>query len=357
MEINVQQYPISFCLAPMKTHEDHKFPVIGITLGDMNGIGPEVIIKTFLDSRLLKLGTPVIYGSAKIISFYRKLLEADHFNYLQLSSTEAPKTKNINVVNCWEESITVKPGKPTEEAGKYAFISLRQATDDLINGKLDALVTAPINKKTIQQESFKFPGHTEYLIQRCQVRDGLMLMISENLRIGVVTGHIPLQEVPGNITAESILRKLDIMTSSLTRDFGIAKPKIAVLGLNPHAGDQGLLGTEEQTILEPLLQDLKKHGSLVYGPFAADGFFGSQQFHHYDGVLAMYHDQGLIPFKSLSFGSGVNYTAGLPVIRTSPDHGTAYALAGKNRADESSFRAAVFAAMDLVKHRKQALAT
>lgn len=332
-------------------------PIIGISLGDINGIGPEVIIKTLSDNRILKIATPVIFGSGKVISFYRKSLQLEEFNYHQLSLGEPYKMHHINVVNCWEENVAVDPGKASKEAGEYAYLSLKQATDDLLQGKLSALVTGPINKKTMQQESFNFPGHTEYLINRCAQAQGLMLMISENLRIGVVTGHIPLKDVANSVTEEGIREKLQILTNCLTQDFGINKPKIAVLGLNPHAGDQGLLGTEEQDLLEPLLIDLKKQGHLVFGPFPADGFFGSQQYHNYDAVLAMYHDQGLIPFKSLSFGTGVNYTAGLPVIRTSPDHGTAYALAGKNKADESSFRSALFAALDLVKNRQEAAIT
>ncbi len=337
----------------MKPPSDRKLPYIGISLGDMNGIGPEVIIKTLSDDRFLAIATPIIYGSAKIVSFYRKQLEAESFSYHQLLPSEAFKPGVVNVVNCWEENVVIRPGKATEEAGKYAFLSLEQATDDLLEGRLDALVTAPINKKTMQQESFEFPGHTEYLISKSQQSQGLMLMISENLRIGVVTGHIPLSKVATSITEQGIRDKLRILTKSLQQDFNIIKPKIAVLGLNPHSGDQGLLGNEEQELLEPLLNDLKNNGQLVFGPFPADGFFGSQQYHNYDAVLAMYHDQGLIPFKSLSFGTGVNYTAGLPVIRTSPDHGTAYALAGKNKADESSFRAALFSALDLVKNRQE----
>jgi 4-hydroxythreonine-4-phosphate dehydrogenase len=332
---------------------DNKLPLIGISLGDMNGIGPEVIIKTFMDSRLLSLLTPVVYGNGKIISYYRKILAADSFNYHQIRELNQVKTKTINVLNCWDESVTIKPGTASQEAGEYALRSLEMATKDLIAQKLDGLVTGPINKKSIQQESFDFPGHTEYLVQRCGAKRGLMLMISENLRIGVVTGHMPLKDVVMNITRERIADKLEILEDSLKHDFGIEKPKIAVLGLNPHAGDEGLLGSEEQELIGPLLMDLKLQGKLVFGPFPADGFFGSQTFLKYDAVLAMYHDQGLIPFKSLSFGSGVNYTAGLPIIRTSPDHGTAYPIAGKNTADESSFRAALFANLDLIKQRSE----
>ncbi len=328
-------------------------PLIGVSLGDINGVGPEVIIKTFSDSRLLKLLTPVVYGSGKIISYYRKILSADSFSYNQIRELNQAKPVTMNVLNCWDESVTIKPGTATQEAGSYALRSLEMATTDLLEQKLDGLVTGPINKKTIQQESFDFPGHTEYLIQRSGAKRGLMLMISENLRIGVVTGHIPLKDVVKNITRELVSDKLDILEDSLKLDFGIEKPKIAILGLNPHSGDEGLLGTEEQELIIPLIDELKDRGKLVFGPFPADGFFGSKTFLNYDAVLAMYHDQGLIPFKSLSFGSGVNYTAGLQVIRTSPDHGTAYPIAGKNIADESSFRAALFANLDLIKHRSE----
>jgi len=334
---------------------DNKLPLIGVSLGDMNGVGPEVIIKTFSDSRLLNLLTPVVYGSGKIISFYRKLLEANNFNYHQVQELGQIKHRSVNILNCWDEGVTIKPGIASKEAGEYALKSLEMATTDLIAQRLDGLVTGPINKKSIQQESFDFPGHTEYLTERCGAKRGLMLMISENLRIGVVTGHIPLAEVANKITKSRVTDKLEILEESLRNDFGIAKPRIAVLGLNPHAGDDGLLGSEEKQLVEPLLEELKNQGKLVYGPIAADGFFGSRTYLKYDGVLAMYHDQGLIPFKSLSFGSGVNYTAGLPVIRTSPDHGTAYSIAGKNKADESSFRAALFANLDLIKQRKGAI--
>ena len=334
---------------------DSKLPIVGISLGDINGIGPEVIIKTFSDSRLLKLVTPVIYGSGKIISFYRKLLDLEGFKYNQIRDIEQARPKTINVLNCWEESITIKPGSPSEESASYALKSLEKTTEDLIAQKLNAMVTGPINKNSIQDDSFNFPGHTEYLVDRTGAKRGLMLMISENLRIGVVTGHIPLREVVSNITEDRVTDKIEILEESLKYDFGIKKPKIAVLGLNPHAGDEGLLGKEEQQLIGPLISNLKNKGKLVFGPFPADGFFGSQTYLKYDAVLAMYHDQGLIPFKSLSFGSGVNFTAGLPVIRTSPDHGTAYPIAGKCVADESSFRAALFAALDLFNQRQEVM--
>jgi 4-hydroxythreonine-4-phosphate dehydrogenase len=318
----------------------------------MNGIGPEVIIKAFNDSRLLKLLTPVVYGNGKIISYYRKLLGLEGFRYNQVQDLNQVNSKTLNILNCWDENVAVKPGMATSEAGNYALKSLEMATADLISQRLDGLVTAPINKNTIQQEEFDFPGHTEYLVQRTGAKRGLMLMISDNLRIGVVTGHIPLHRVAESITRDRVIDKLEILEESLKQDFGIEKPKIAVLGVNPHAGDEGLLGSEEQELIGPLIEEQKNRGKLVFGPFPADGFFGSKTYLKYDAVLAMYHDQGLVPFKSLSFGSGVNYTAGLPVIRTSPDHGTAYPIAGKGVADESSFRAALFANLDLIRHRK-----
>ena len=330
-------------------------PVVGISIGDINGVGPEIVIKSFNDTRLLKLVTPVVYGNGKIISYYRKALEIDGFRYNQIKDVGQAKTKILNILNCWEESVTIKPGVATEEAGKYALKSLEMATADLIAKKIDGLVTCPINKRTIQQDAFDFPGHTEFLTERTGAKRGLMLMISENLRIGVVTGHIPLQKVAENITKQRVTDKVEILEEALKTDFGIEKPKIAVLGLNPHAGDQGLLGTEDQDLIGPLIDELKNQGKLVFGPFPADGFFGSQTYLKYDAVLAMYHDQGLIPFKSLSFGTGVNYTAGLPVIRTSPDHGTAYPIAGRGAADESSFRAALFANLDLIKHRREVI--
>lgn len=330
---------------------DSKLPIVGISLGDINGIGPEVIVKTFSDSRLLKLITPVVYGNGKIISYYRKLLNLESLKYHQITEIDQAKPKMLNILNCWEDNLTIKPGIATKESAGCALKSLEMATADLIAQKLDGMVTGPINKNSIQDDAFNFPGHTEYLVNRTGVKRGLMLMISENLRIGVVTGHIPLNQVAESITKDRVTDKLEILEDSLKKDFGIEKPKIAVLGLNPHAGDEGLLGNEEKELIGPLINDLKNHGKLVFGPFPADGFFGSQTYLKYDAVLAMYHDQGLIPFKSLSFGSGVNYTAGLPVVRTSPDHGTAYPIAGKGVADESSFRAALFAALDLIKHR------
>lgn len=329
-------------------------PVIGITIGDVNGIGPEVIIKALADARMLKLCTPVIYGTTKVLAYYKKLLQIDEFNYSQIKGHENIFYKKINVINCWEDVVEIKTGTVTPEAGKCAFLALERACDDLKNGHLDALVTGPINKHNIQNENFSFAGHTEYLTNYFGAKDSLMFLVSEDLRVGVVTGHIPLQEVSKQATTDLIIKKIKLMASSLKNDFGILKPKIAVLGLNPHAGEEGLLGTEETNIIKPALEKCKNEGILVFGPFPADGFFGTAQYKKVDGVLAMYHDQGLIPFKTLAFDSGINYTAGLPIVRTSPDHGTAYNIAGKNQASEKSMREAIFLACDIAQARNTA---
>jgi 4-hydroxythreonine-4-phosphate dehydrogenase len=330
-------------------------PLIGISIGDLNGIGPEVILKTISDSRILKICTPVIYGSLKVFARYRKLLELDEINFNITKSISSIHNKKINLLSCWEEDVEITPGKVTEEGGKYALLSLKKATEDVLSNKLDALVTAPINKKNIQSADFKFPGHTEFLTDQCKVQESLMLLVSGKLRVGVVTGHIPLHEVKSAVSKEKIITKVNILYKSLKNDFGITKPKIAVLGLNPHAGEQGLLGKEEIEIIIPLIEELKDKGLLVFGPFPADGFFGSSGFLKYDGILGMYHDQGLVAFKSIAFDSGVNFTAGLPIIRTSPDHGTAYDIAGKNLASEHSFREALYLATDIIKSRKPVL--
>ncbi len=327
-------------------------PIIGITLGDFNGVGPEVILKTVADNRITKICTPVIYGSNKLLSKYKKLLGIEEINFTVGKAIDAISHKKINVINCWEEELDIQPGLVTPEAGRCAYLSLNQATQDLVDKKIDALVTAPINKKNIQNSDFNFAGHTEYFASKANGIDNLMLLISDTLRVGVVTGHIPLSQVTQQLTKEKILSKINILHQSLIKDFQIQKPKIALLGINPHAGEEGLLGTEEQTILVPLIEELKNKGMLVYGPFPADGFFGNGTFSKFDGVLAMYHDQGLAPFKTLAFEQGVNYTAGMPFIRTSPDHGTAYDLAGKGIANENSLREAVYMAIDIVKNRK-----
>ena len=324
-------------------------PIIGISFGDINGIGPEVIIKTLSDDRLLGYFTPVIYGSSKILSYYKKIIGIHDFHYSQVKN--GIQSKRINIYNCWPETVELTPGQSSAEAGKYAQLSLSKAVEDLKNGKLNALVTSPINKHNIQSETFTFNGHTEYLASVFECNDYLMLMVSGKLRIAVVTGHLPLNKVTEIITKSEILKKIRVLENSLMQDFGISKPKIAVLGLNPHAGDEGILGEEEQKQILPAIEELKKKSKLIFGPYSADGFFGSGNYKKFDGILAMYHDQGLIPFKSLSFGSGVNFTAGLPIVRTSPDHGTGYPIAGKNKANPDSFRNSIFVAIDILKQR------
>lgn len=329
----------------------HQKPRIGITLGDMNGIGPEVVIKALSDNRLLNIITPVIYGSTKVISFYKKLMNIEEFNYSQVRGKGQFAPKSINVINCWEDSIEVNPGKASKESGKASFQALKQACDELKEGVIDALVTAPIDKNSIHSQEFPFTGHTEFLTKFFGATESLMFLVSDSLKVGLVTEHLPIKEVASAVTKEKIESKLKIMEHSLRKDFGVNKPRIAVLGLNPHAGDGGLVGQEEEQFIKPLIAEQRNKGKLVFGPFPADGFFASGQYAKYDGVLAMYHDQGLAPFKSISFENGVNFTAGLPVVRTSPDHGTAYGLAGKNQADESSLREAIYRAHDILKSR------
>lgn len=318
-------------------------------MGDFNGVGPEVILKTLSDHRILRMCIPVVYGNYRIFARYKKLIEIEDMAFHSIRHLGELFPKKANLVTCWEEDLEIHPGKVTEEAGKCAFASLSKATDDVLAGRLDALVTAPINKKNIQRPDFQFVGHTEYLTEISKSKDSLMFMVSDIMRIGLATAHIPLSEVKEKITREVLIHKISMMTKSLKSDFGISRPRIAVLGLNPHAGEEGLLGSEEKDMIRPVVEELKEKGQLIAGPFPADGFFGSGHFKKFDGILAMYHDQGLIPFKLMSFETGVNFTAGLPFIRTSPDHGTAYDLAGKNEADESSFRSAVFAAIEMVK--------
>ncbi len=326
--------------------------IIGITHGDFNGIGYEVILKTFSDNRLLEMFTPVIYGSRKHFTFYRDLLKIEGINFQLLDNINNVVHKKINLVNCIDDTADTQPGEITKAAGAAALSALERAGKDLLEKKIHALITAPINKDNIQSETFKFPGHTEYLENLAGAKDSLMFMVSEGLKIGVVTGHVPMAEVAKNINAEKILSKLKLVNNSLKEDYQIRKPKIAVLGLNPHAGDNGLLGKEEIEIIEPALKKAKEAGIFAMGPYSADGFFGNGVYKNFDAVLAMYHDQGLIPFKTLSFGSGVNFTAGLPFVRTSPDHGTAYEIAGQGKADESSFRSAIYEALDIIENRK-----
>ena len=329
-------------------------PVIGISIGDFNGIGPEVILKAVGGNRLNKICTPVIYGSGKVINRYRQLLEIKDWQFFTIQKIEQLNNKQVNLINCMnDQNLEVQPGLITPDGGKLALESLKRAVEDLKMGKIDALVTAPINKHNIQSDEFKFPGHTEYLAEAFGTKDVLMFMVSDDLKIGVATGHLPLEQVKENINKDLIIRKLEQIKTSLKRDFGIQKPRIAVLGLNPHAGENGLLGNEEKEIINPAIIEFKKKGNIVFGPFPADGFFGTAAWKNYDAVLAMYHDQGLMPFKMIAFENGVNFTAGLPKVRTSPDHGTAYDIAGKNIADETSMMHAIYTAIDIAKNRQE----
>lgn len=305
---------------------------IGITVGDINGIGLEVIIKSLLDNRVLEFFTPIVYGNTKVASFHRKALGVSDFSFNVINDPEQANPKRANMINCWQEDVKITLGEENEIGGKYAFISLEKAVEDLNAGKIDALVTAPINKHNIQQEGFHFPGHTEYLQEKTNADDVLMFMICDELRVGVVTGHIPVKDVSDHITEAAILNKLELMNESLKKDFWIQKPKIAVLGLNPHAGDNGVIGVEDDMIIRPTIEKAKEKGILCFGPYPADGFFANHAYEKFDAVLAMYHDQGLIPFKHIANRNGVNFTAGLPIVRTSPDHGTGYDIAGQNIA-------------------------
>jgi 4-hydroxythreonine-4-phosphate dehydrogenase len=325
---------------------------IGISIGDINGIGLEVILKTFADDRLMKQCTPMIYGSPKIVSYHKNIINSE-FEFHSVHPGEQPQEGKMNVVNCWQENVNITLGQPTELSGQYAGRSLEAAVKALQAGAIDALVTSPINKKAMQMAQFPFPGHTEYLARELDRGEHLMFMVNEDLRIGLATNHLPLRDVADAIDKNLVKRKIQVMEESLRMDFGIERPTIAVLGLNPHASDGGVLGNEEEEFIRPAIVELKKKGMLVMGPFPADGFFGIGQHLKFDGVLAMYHDQGLAPFKALSFGNGVNFTAGLTHVRTSPDHGTAYDLAGQNKADEASFRRSVYLAMDIARQRKQ----
>jgi 4-hydroxythreonine-4-phosphate dehydrogenase len=331
--------------------QQHK-PVIGISIGDLNGIGAELIIKTFSDQRVLELCTPVVFASNKVINFYRKSIPEINFNYQSSKDFNRIAPKQVNIYNCWEEEVAITPGQLTETGGNYAVKSLIAAVDALKEKKIQGLVTAPIHKKNTQSEQFNFTGHTPYLKHAFGAKDVLMLMVADNFRVGLVTEHVPISEVSKHITRENILSKLNILKESLAKDFGIDKPKIAVLGLNPHAGDEGLIGKEDEEIIKPAIKDAK-HNMLVFGPYSADAFFARGQHNKFDAVLAMYHDQGLIPFKSLSLSEGVNYTAGLPAVRTSPDHGTAFDIAGKNKADTSSFLASIYACIDIINQKEE----
>lgn len=327
-------------------------PIIGITIGDFNGIGPEIILKTFADIEITELFTPVIYGSVKLLNKYRKLLQLSEEHAFQfVSDIKHVVDRKINVFNCWQEDYEVEPGKITEQAGKCAFLALKTGTEHLKKNMIAGLVTAPINKKNIQRQNFNFIGHTEFLQSEFNAKDVLMFMVSEYLKVAIVSMHVPVAKVIGDITKDKIEAKINLMLQSLKKDFGIQKPKIAVLGLNPHAGDGGTIGSEDQEIIAPLIEIFKNKGHIIMGPFAADGFFASNHHRKFDAVLAMYHDQGLTPFKMIAFENGVNFTAGLPAIRTSPDHGTAYDIAGKGIANESSFRESLFMVLAIIKNR------
>lgn len=328
-----------------------ELPKIGITVGDINGIGLEVIIKTLSEKKILDYCVPVIYGSSKVVSYHKNIVGTD-FQFVPIRSAERVTPERVNVVNCWGEVLNITLGKVSMEGGQYAFKALEMAVGELKAGFIDALVTAPISKEAMQMAGFPFPGHTEYIAKELGAAESLMLMVSEGLRVGLATNHLPIKQVASAITKELLLKKIQIFHETLQTDFDKNRPTIAVMGLNPHAGENGMLGEEEEKVIRPAIVESKKKGIIVNGPFSADGFFGSGQYHKYDGILAMYHDQGLIPFKALSFGSGVNYTAGLTGIRTSPDHGTAFDIAGKNEADPSSFRQALFLALDALRHRR-----
>ena len=328
--------------------------VVGITQGDSNGIGYEVIIKSLADERILDSFTPVIYGSSKLMGFYRKTLHnIGPMDINVIGSAADAKQKKINLVNCLPDNIYAEPGQSTPDSAKAAIRSLEMAVKDLKEGQVDVLVTAPINKRAMNEEGFCNTGHTEYLQREFGADDVTMIMVSEQIKIGVVTGHIPLRDVPKSLTKDSILGKLRIMKDSLLRDFGVTDPKIAVLGLNPHCGDGGLLGDEEQNIILPAVQAAQAEGIQAFGPYSPDGFFGLGNYSRFDATLAMYHDQGLAPFKALAFSDGVNFTAGLPIVRTSPDHGTAYDMAGRDEADPRSMMSAIYTAIDIFRRRLQ----
>jgi 4-hydroxythreonine-4-phosphate dehydrogenase len=325
-------------------------PNIGVSCGDLNGIGIELIIKALSDNRILDQCTPVIFASNKVVNFYRKSIPEINFNYQNAKELNRLNTKQVNVFNCWEEEVTITPGQLNEIGGAYAVKSLRTATEALKQNHIQGLVTAPVHKKNIQSPEFNFTGHTPFLKKFFNAPDVVMMLCAGNFRVGLVTEHVPVREIGEYITRDAVLSKLNIIYQSLIKDFGIEKPKIAVLGLNPHAGDEGLFGKEEEEIIKPAIKEAK-HTMITTGPYSADAFFARRYHERFDAVLAMYHDQGLIPFKALAIGEGVNFTAGLPVVRTSPDHGTAFDIAGKNKADVSSFLAALFECIDIIRRR------
>ncbi len=326
-------------------------PIVGFTCGDINGIGTELILKTLSDSRILDFCTPVVFASNKLINFYRKSISDLNFSFASIKEFNKINPKQVNIFNCWEEEVPITPGSLTDTGGRYAIKSLQAGAQTLKDGKIHALVTAPVHKKNIQNLDFSYTGHTPFLKDFFGVKDVVMLLTAENLKVALVTEHIPVKDITSHITKENIVSKLSILHASLKKDFNIDRPKIAVLALNPHAGDEGLIGTEEEEIIKPAIKEAKQNNMLVMGPYSADAFFARGLHNRFDAVLAMYHDQGLIPFKSLALGEGVNFTAGLSAIRTSPDHGTAFDIAGKNKADASSFRAAIFCCIDVLNNQ------
>jgi 4-hydroxythreonine-4-phosphate dehydrogenase len=330
----------------------HK-PVIGISCGDLNGIGPEVIIKTLSDHRILEHCTPVLFASGKLLNFYRKTIPDAQLNYQIIKDFQKLNPKQVHVLQCWDEEVAITPGQLNETGGRYAVRSLQAAVQAIQHGHLGGLITAPIHKNNVQAADFQYSGHTPFLKAAAAVPDVLMLLYAGDLRVALVTEHVPLKDVVPHITKEALLSKIGLLHQSLRQDFGIDKPKIAVLGLNPHAGDEGLIGTEEEKIIKPAIKEAKNGGKLVFGPYSADAFFARRSYAQFDAVLAMYHDQGLVPFKTLAAGEGVNFTAGLPFVRTSPDHGTAFDIAGKNSADPSSFITALFECIAIAERRAQ----
>lgn len=328
--------------------------IIGITQGDSNGIGYEVIIKALADARILDLCIPIVYGSSRAFGFYKNqvpLSEVINTNIINTAKDYHPK--RINIINCVPDTFRIDPGQPTKDSAHSAIIALKACVEDLKKGDIDAMVTAPINKKAVADDSFEFPGHTEYLINEFGAKDGLMFLCSDKMRVGVVTNHLPLAKVSGALSVDKIVGKLELMNNSLIKDFNIVRPRIAVLGLNPHSGDGGLLGDEEIKIITPAVEKANSQNILAFGPYSPDGFFSNHLQYTFDAVLTMYHDQGLIPFKALSFDSGVNYTAGLPIVRTSPDHGTAYELAGRNMANANPMISSIYMAIDIVRNRRR----
>lgn len=328
-------------------------PIIGITCGDINGIGIELIIKTFSDARMLDICNPVIFASNKTINFYRKTVPDTNFNFFHTRELDRLNSKQPNIFNCWEEEVAVNPGVLNDIGGKYAVLSLKTAVDALRQGKIDGLVTAPIHKDNVQNTGFDFTGHTPFLKSYFQAKDVVMMLCANNMRVALATEHIPISKVSESLTTDIIVRKLQIVNDSLQRDFGIQKPRIAVLGLNPHAGDNGVIGEEEKTIIQPAITQAFAKNILACGPYSSDAFFARGHYQQFDAVLAMYHDQGLIPFKSLAAEGGVNFTAGLEVVRTSPDHGVAFDIAGKGIADHHSFLQAVYSCIDIIRSRAE----